>query len=107
MLSRRRRVVTRFGRESARVREACQRTIETVATLRRGSWDVRILRGLSPTRDRLLQVLPNRGARQTQLRGPPPAGPPLYQHFVSNDMHLIHPEHPLANPGSLDYDSTF
>jgi hypothetical protein len=35
---------------------------------------------------------------------PPVAAPrsPFHQHFVPYDMHLIHPEHPPANPGSPD-----
>ena len=42
----------------------------------------------------------DRAARQSQLAGHGPLRPPLYQHFVSNDVHLIHPEHPAVNPGS-------
>ena len=41
------------------------------------------------------RYLPDRDARQPQLAGHRPLRPPLHQHFVPNDMHLIHPEHPL------------
>ena len=47
-------------------------------------------------RDRLIEVLPDRDARQSQLTGDGPLRPPLHQHFVSNDMYLIHPEHPSS-----------
>ncbi len=49
-----------------------------------------------PRRDRLIHVLPDGDARQPQLTGDRPLRPPLYQHFVSNDMHEIHPEHPSS-----------
>ncbi len=55
-----------------------------------------------PRRGRLVQVLADGDPRQPQLAGDGPLRPPLHQHFVSNDMHEIHPEHPPANPGSLD-----
>ncbi len=54
------------------------------------------------TRDRLMQVLTDGDARDPQLTGDRPLRPPLHQHFVPDNMHLIHPEHPPANPGSLD-----
>jgi hypothetical protein len=55
-----------------------------------------------PRRDRLIHVLADGDPRQPQLTGDRPLRPSLYQHFVSNDMHEIHPEHPPANPGSFD-----
>ena len=51
-----------------------------------------------PRGDRLLQVLADRDARQPQLAGDRPLRPPLHQHLVSDDMHLIHPEHPFSEP---------
>jgi hypothetical protein len=51
-----------------------------------------------PRRDRLIQVFPDRDARQPQLAGDRPLSPPLNKYFVSNDMHEIHPEHPPAKP---------
>ena len=35
-----------------------------------------------------------------KLSGHRPLRPPLHQHLVPNDMYLIHPEHPPADPGS-------
>ena len=35
-------------------------------------------------------------ARRPQLAGNSPLRSPLHQHFVSNDMYLIHPEHPSS-----------
>ena len=40
--------------------------------------------------------------RQPQLSRDRPLRPLLHQHFVPDDMYLIHPAHPPANPGSLD-----
>ena len=51
-----------------------------------------------PRGGRLLQVLADRDARQPQLAGDRPLRPPLHQHLVSDNMHLIHPEHPFSEP---------
>ena len=42
-----------------------------------------------------VQVLADRHPRDPQLARHRPLRPALHQHFVPNDMYLIHPEHPL------------
>ena len=47
----------------------------------------------------LLHVFPHRAARNPELACHLPARPSLHEHLVSDDMYLIHPEHPPADSG--------
>ena len=52
---------------------------------------------------RFLEVLADRHPRKSQLPGHVPLRSAFHQHFMPNDMHLIHPEHPFQRtPDALD-----
>jgi hypothetical protein len=52
-------------------------------------------------RPRLRDVLPHRPPRQPQLFGHLPLRPAFHQHLVTDDMHLVHPEHPFQRTAEL------